>query len=200
MKKQELSAAVLAGGKSRRMGMDKLLLPVKGRPLIANLCDCCGGFHELILSTAKGRDYTEAIRTCKTVPVIVYDEMEDIGALEGLYQAIKKASTKAVVVVAGDMPGISGEFLTALVKIYDETKEDILILETEDGIHPLCGIYSTCVLPGIEQMRKNGIYKIRRLFADYRMNTVRPEELGFTPLTIRNVNTPEEYKKTVEEA
>ncbi|WP_254721834.1 NTP transferase domain-containing protein [Kovacikia minuta] len=42
-----LSAIVLAGGRSSRMGRDKALIEIEGSPLLRRVCRCCAAMHSV---------------------------------------------------------------------------------------------------------------------------------------------------------
>ena len=53
----KLGAAVLAGGKSSRMGQNKVLLEYENVRFLDRICKELGGFEELLVSVAEKGDY-----------------------------------------------------------------------------------------------------------------------------------------------
>lgn len=105
------SGAVLTGGRSRRMGTDKALLGVGGRPLVTRGGDALrsAGAAEVL---AVGGDQAALSRLgFRTVP----DLRPGQGPLGGLVTALDAARHDPVVVLACDLPRIAAAAVTALL-------------------------------------------------------------------------------------
>ena len=104
------TAALIAGGRSSRMGRDKAFLDWHGRPLweiqLAKLR--AAGAAELLVCGRREQGF--AGDGSRFVP----DGVEDLGPLAGLVNALQAASHENVVVLAVDMPFITTELLVAL--------------------------------------------------------------------------------------
>lgn len=104
------TGALIAGGRSSRMGRDKAFLDWQGRPLwevqLAKLR--AAGAAELLVCGR--RDQGFAGDGFRFVP----DDVEDLGPLAGLVNALKAASHENVLVLAVDMPFITTELLVEL--------------------------------------------------------------------------------------
>lgn len=104
------TAALIAGGRSSRMGRDKAFLDWQGRPLwevqLAKLR--AAGAAELLVCGRHEQGFAgEGFR-------FVPDDVEDLGPLAGLVNALKAASHEHVLVLAVDMPFITVELLVEL--------------------------------------------------------------------------------------
>ncbi len=103
-----LSAAALAGGKSRRMGTDKAFLPLVdgGPPMLALVLDQ--------LSTVAD-DVTIVANDCERYQQfgarVVPDAHLEIGALGGIHAAVSQAANEHCLVVACDMPFLNAALL-----------------------------------------------------------------------------------------
>jgi molybdenum cofactor guanylyltransferase len=114
-----LSAAVLTGGQSRRMGTDKALLPVGGTPLVQRVLEVVAAVAEDVQIVGDRPAYHQF-----GVPVVA-DRFPDAGALGGIATAIEAARCERVLVVACDMPLISRRLLRAMA---DEPQDyDVLV-------------------------------------------------------------------------
>ena len=91
---------VLAGGQSRRMGRDKAMLPVGGRPLISVSIDALGDAERV--TVVGGPDRSDELG----VPWIA-DAVGGGGPLVGLLTALGHARAEAVVVLACDLPAVT---------------------------------------------------------------------------------------------
>jgi len=107
------SAAVLAGGRSLRMGHDKASIVWKGRRLLDQQIAALGslGPEELLVSGRQGIDYAiQGIR-------VVVDEEPDLGPLAGLVAVLKATTAPHVLVLAVDLPAMTPEFLKLLLSM-----------------------------------------------------------------------------------
>jgi molybdopterin-guanine dinucleotide biosynthesis protein A len=150
-----LSAVILAGGKSARMGRDKARLEIGGRPLLARQLQLIRetGAGEVFVSGRAGEDYTEF-----KCPVL-YDRFQDAGPLAGIERALATASSSRVLVVAVDVPNLTPVILKQLIGRGRETMG--VIPRIEGRMEPLAAIYSKSAWnPAIAQL-DDGIYAVK---------------------------------------
>ncbi len=188
MNADRIGAGILAGGKSTRMGKNKILLTYGGQNFLEHICGKCRIFPELLVSVSDVKLY-------KGLPYhFVEDEKKEYGPVEGIYQLLLATRMEYVFVLAADMPEITGGFLKAMAAAH--RGEDCLVLKTsEGGLHPLCAVYAKRLLPELERMRERGERKPRRLYDRCTVRYITPGELGFSDDVVRNINTPEEYER-----
>jgi DNA-binding transcriptional LysR family regulator/molybdopterin-guanine dinucleotide biosynthesis protein A len=105
------SGILMAGGKSTRMGRDKALLDVEGRPLWKRQI-------ELLQSLSTKEVLVSASRPAWCPPKIrhVPDLVENAGPLGGLAAALETIATSHAVVLAVDMPRMRKEVLLGLME------------------------------------------------------------------------------------
>jgi molybdopterin-guanine dinucleotide biosynthesis protein A len=106
-----LSAAVLAGGMSRRMGRDKALETIAGRTLLERAVDAVRDVTTDV-SIIGRRD---AYLGCG-VPVIA-DDYPGAGPLGGIATALRHSRREFVLVVACDLPFLSVPLLRAMAAL-----------------------------------------------------------------------------------
>jgi molybdopterin-guanine dinucleotide biosynthesis protein A len=113
----KLGGYVLAGGRGSRMGRDKALLELAGRPLIAHavtkLRRICGEVHILA-----GEETTEADSRNTALAAyapLVYDLRANCGPLAGIEAALVHASHEWNLILPVDMPLLPAAFLDAWV-------------------------------------------------------------------------------------
>lgn len=188
---EQISAGILAGGKSRRLGTDKAFLPLRGTSFLEETIAACAGFAEVLLSVDAPARFQQF--GCR----MAVDERQGFGPVEGIYQLLRLARTTFVLVVATDMPYLNATFLHRLA---EEVRPDMdaLVLRAAGKLEPLCSIYSKAALPFLEEMRRAGIHQIRPLYAQIRTAYVDLETLGGSTELVRNVNTPEDYRTVSE--
>lgn len=214
-----ISAGILAGGKSSRMGENKAFLIWKEHTLLEHLADLLAAepkVGQLLISVAEEEEYREAFRGWQggTELMFVMDQHQDYGPLEGLYQLLAEGKYPWLFVTATDMPLLSREFIRRLIAQIPApgTREELqavsfasgsrkelqaVIPRAEGRIHPLCGLYAKSALPVLERLRRQGEHKVRRLLEELRVCCVDVEELGFSSGVLENVNTPEEYRRVL---
>ena len=119
---EPLSAAVLAGGQSSRMGRDKALLPLHegGPPLLRIVLDRLNLVARDVFVVATARPEYETFG----VP-IVPDDFVGGGALAGIYAALRNASQQHCLIVACDMPFLSIALLESMAR--ESRDYDVLV-------------------------------------------------------------------------
>ncbi len=183
-----LSAGVLAGGKSTRMGQDKALLMLESKRFIDRICEELGGFSQVLISAAQKGVYED------TGLEVVYDEHSDIGPIEGIYQILGAAQEEYVFICAADMPFIKKELVEYMAE-FVSSDYDCYCLVDEDHVHPLCAIYSRRMLPAILEQIESGHYRLLNVLRAVRTKYIRLESSCFDKKIIRNINTREEYAR-----
>jgi molybdopterin-guanine dinucleotide biosynthesis protein len=183
-----LSAGILAGVDSRRMGENKAFLRAGEHlfieRLVEQLSTCT---YEVIISAAQPGIYEDLGLS------VVYDEVPDFGPPEGIRQILKKASEEFVFICACDMPYIRSEFVEFLAS-YICSDYDCYIVVDGEHLHPLCGIYRRTVIPNIEQLIAEGEHKIRKLYQIRPTKFISLEHTKFTSDILQSIDTPEEYR------
>lgn len=198
-----MTAAVLAGGRSVRMGVDKTLIAVDGVPLISRVVHAvvaCAA-HAIIVTNRP-----EALVDVDFPPdvAILQDEVAHLGPLGGLATALAAAEDKWVLAVAADMPWLSTEIACALWDRRDEA--DVVMPVTEKGPEPLLALYrvETC-LPAARAAIASGRRRIVAIFGSLRVievpvdsfRDIDPELRSF--VNVNTLNDLEEVREAAEE-
>jgi molybdopterin-guanine dinucleotide biosynthesis protein A len=188
---------VVAGGRSRRMGRDKALLPWGGTTLldhaVARLHEACPEVR--ILCGAEHR-YAAA-----GLPVDV-DVVADAGALGGVLTGLQRLGAGAAGLFLGvDLPLVPAALLRYLLEC--ALDRDAVVPVSPRGPEPLCAVYRRSCCPAIEKRIVAGNLKMTSFWPDVRVREVDAAELaGFgDPLGMfSNVNVPEDYAALLGEA
>ncbi len=107
--------AVLAGGGSRRMGVDKALLELGGRSLLERAVEALGAVVEQVVVVAPARSgYRELCREAGAAGLVA-DRVPDQGPLGGLDAALHRAAGRPVLLLACDLPFAGPELLRWLL-------------------------------------------------------------------------------------
>src|SRR5947208_1757018 len=110
-----LSVAILAGGRSSRMGTDKAFVRVLGRPLIEDiLAQVADLGSETLIVTNRPDDYAYL-----GVPLFT-DVLPDKGALGGIYSALASAGQPHILCIACDMPFVVRPLLEHFIRLIPE--------------------------------------------------------------------------------
>jgi molybdenum cofactor guanylyltransferase len=120
-----VSGIVLAGGRSRRFGRDKLAEPVGDRPLLHRAIEAVAAVStEVIVVAAPGAepDLPAGVR-------LVHDEAPFEGPLAGCLAGLTVAREPFVLVAGGDMPWLQPAVLGLLVRVLEVSSADAVILE-----------------------------------------------------------------------
>ena len=187
-----LTLAIQAGGKSRRMGQDKALMPFRGVPLIQYVMERLVPLADEILVTTNNLD------SYRFLGVPLYRDIRpERGALGGLYTALASANRDMVAVVACDMPFTSSQFFLTASKLLVAFDTDVVIPQTEHGYEPLHALYrrETCI-PAIEAALDADKWKVVSWFEQVNVHALSLEETAaFNPdnRTFWNLNTPEDF-------
>jgi molybdenum cofactor guanylyltransferase len=186
-----LTLVVQAGGKSRRMGQDKALLPFLGEPLIRRIIRRAAPLADEILVTTNRPDAYAFLE----LPLFP-DLLPGRGALGGLYTALSAAAQPLVAVVACDMPFVSPALLAAQRALLLEGGFDGVIPRSAEGTEPFHAVYrrETC-LPAIRAAIDADRWRVNAWFDQVRLHFLEGDEIRrYDPrlLAFSNVNTPEE--------
>ncbi len=185
-----LSAGILAGGKSTRMGQNKALLQLNDRRFIDRILDELGSFDEVLISAAHKGVYEEL------GVQVVYDEHAEIGPIEGIYQVLKNARTEYVFVCAADMPFVKADLVRYMAE-FISSDYDCYVVMDEEHVHPLCAIYSKKMLPVIEALIEKGQYRLMNILNSVRTKYIKLEFTNFDKKIVKNINTKDEYRRLV---
>lgn len=185
----DVAGAILVGGKSRRMGCDKVLLPLGGKPLVERVINA---LRPLFVRTVLVGDRHERFAS---YGLPVYADICPGSALGGLYTALVRAGTPHVFVSACDMPWPGSRLIAHLCSLKDGY--DVVVPRTAAGFEPLFAVYGAGCLPAMERMLRDGNFRIYDLYPDVRTRYVEEGELAGLVAPARtfvNINTRDEFE------
>ena len=183
-------ACILAGGRGRRMGVDKVSLPLDGVPLIERVWCRVAPVAERVAAVG-GTPHLEH-RGVPTIP----DRFPGANALGGIATALEYASETigpraAVLCVACDMPLLEPGLLVYLYEL--SPGWDVVVPRVSAGFEPLCAVYRTTCLPALRAQLARHDLGIRDLFGQVQTREVGETELRRLDPDLRsflNVNRP----------
>ena len=185
----DVSAVLLAGGQSRRMGVDKRFLQVGGQSLFSRAMDVLEEVFETVL--------VSVAQPIPELPVRGHRVVEDLIAgsatLGGLYTALQSAHTEWVFAVACDMPLLNARLVRTLVDRRNEY--DYVMPMIAAGPQPMHACYRRSCLGVLERRIKNRLLQLSGILDERSLKgCVIPESelIPFDPnlLSFLNINTP----------
>lgn len=191
MNLDEISFFLTAGGRSSRMGEDKVLLMLDGQSILQRILNVLNSVHTDISIIGHSEKYQSF-----GYPVIP-DLIPGQGLMGGLYTAMKSTTKTYVFLVACDLPLIDAECILKVLGTEDHC--DVIIAASDSKIHPSLGCYHRRLLPIIQESIKKAQLKMKDFIytCDYR--TVEMDDLlEKNPNLLFNLNTKEDYLKLLE--
>jgi molybdenum cofactor guanylyltransferase len=191
---EDVSAFILAGGKSARMGTDKAFVLLDGRTLLARM------LHLARQLTSNAHIIGDPAKFAPFAPTIE-DIFPGCGPLGGIHAALRSSRTDLNVILAVDVPFVSLALLDYLVSRATSSNANVTLARAAGGFQPLCAIYRRSFADAAENALLAGHCKIDTLFAPTTTQVIEEAELeasGFSPRIFRNLNTPEELAQAHE--
>lgn len=186
-----VTVAILAGGKSSRMGTDKSFVPLLGKTLIQHVLEGVGSLGlPIILITNRPVDYAP-------LGLPMYgDLLPGKGSLGGLYTAISCSQTPYTLCVACDMPFLNPALLTYLISL--RAGYDAIVPRLHGFPEALHAVYSKSCLEAIYEKLAQDQLKAISFYGQVRLRFVEEDEVRRFDPALRsfvNVNTPEELAR-----
>jgi len=190
----EINCIILAGGKSIRLGHDKVLERVGNTSLlervISRIDSVC---KDIIIVTAKKRTFAPLANNLKVKTVC--DILPGHGSLGGIYTGLVESDSFYNLVVAADMPFLNESLLQYMIEVSDGF--DFVLPRVNNLYEPLHAVYSkNCIAP-IETIFNQGKRVIIELFNHVKIRYIEDEEVNrFDPehLSFFNINTKEDLE------
>lgn len=188
-RRRQATAIILAGGKSRRMGQDKSMLPIDGQSMIARIVEKLRPyFDELIISANEVEKYQFL-----GLPVIP-DKVPGQGPLMGILSGVEQSLNDLNFVIACDVPEPDTDLILALL---DQSEGfDIVMPQLgTDRYEPLIAVYRKSIIPHAEQILAKGQRRIIKLFDSCKVRFVDCSASHWN----RNLNTTNDYQNYIHE-
>ncbi|MDH4198056.1 MAG: molybdenum cofactor guanylyltransferase [Candidatus Aminicenantes bacterium] len=187
-----VSAIILGGGDSRRMGgRDKALVKFRGRPLIAWVVDALSEVSDDIIVVSNQAD-AHAGYGARVVP----DHDPPCGPLGGIAAGLASARFELGVVVACDMPFLNAGVLRLLIG--RAARADAAVLRSGNDYEPLHSVYRRTCLPAVGRRIAARDFSVPSFYPDVRLEVVAESEwraLDPDGRSTLNINTPEDLER-----
>jgi molybdopterin-guanine dinucleotide biosynthesis protein A len=189
---------LLAGGKSSRMGGgDKCLLPLAGKPMLTHIIERLSPQVSDLVLNANGDVSRFA---AFGLPVIVDRLGGQAGPLAGVHAGIEWAvanrpRSRFVITAATDTPFFPIDLVARFLASLEGGKPKLLVARSEEGVHPIFGLWPVSLAPAIETSLAGGMRKVQAWVREHQA-----EEISFPIGEIGghkidpffNVNRPDE--------
>jgi len=186
-----LTVAIIAGGKSTRMGRDKAFVELLGKTLIESILAQVSavGQQQTILVTNQPDAYGHL-----GLPMYA-DVLPDKGSLGGIYTALCHSPTPYTLTVACDMPFLNPALLRHMIGLCADDAYDVIVPRVEGYPQGLHAIYSQRCMQPIRAWLESDRLKVIGFYDSVRVRMLDEAEWqSFDPkgLSFYNVNTPDE--------
>ena len=185
--KLSATAIIMAGGESTRMGADKSMLPVEGKPIIEHIYNQLKpNFNQILISSndVSKYDFIDA----KVVP----DRLPGCGSLMGIASAMKISDNDLNFVIACDIPLIDFDLVRIMLR--QCRRCDAVIPKTaKSHYEPLFAVYTKSILAAIEGALASGDNKIMNALSACKVKHIDLIEAG----QLQNLNTMDDYEEFV---
>ncbi|TBR61197.1 molybdenum cofactor guanylyltransferase [Westiellopsis prolifica IICB1] len=165
MTNAQLTAIILAGGKSTRMGRDKALIPIEDVPMLQRICEIAEACAEQVyvvtpwperyqdLLPPKSQFIQEVLLAKETG-----NEPKTHGPLVGFSQGLTQVTTDWVLLLACDLPNLRVEVLQEWIAGLEQVSEEAIaaLVYRNNRWEPLCGFYRRRCLPELNKYIEQG--------------------------------------------
>ncbi len=207
------AGVILAGGESRRMGVDKASLDFGGEAMLVRVARVLSAIcSPIVVVAAPGQVLPAMPQISAGVIDVVHDRQSGRGPMEGLSVGLARVAALAMgqgnggeefaedfaaLVTTCDAPLITAAFVSRLLEFVDWESFDAAVPIDEVRRYPLSAIYGPAALPVIEQRVQAGKLKVIDMLDEIRTRFVDSSELRTADpelLSLLNINSPEEYE------
>jgi molybdenum cofactor guanylyltransferase len=176
---EELGIIILAGGKSSRMGEDKGLMSLFGKPMISYVIETVQDICDHIIIVSDNPNYKQFKYQ------VVKDVFKEKGPLGGIYSGLNSSVHEKSLLLSCDIPYIKTSLLEFLI---DHSQGfDITVARYQERLHPLIGIYSKKCTDQLKNLIEENKLKISDAFQLFNTNIVDVDE--FDALEFKNLNS-----------
>jgi molybdopterin-guanine dinucleotide biosynthesis protein A len=185
--RRDVTGIVLAGGQGRRMGgIDKGLIPLSGRAMVAHVIDrLAPQVGAIVVNANQNADAYAAYGH----PVVADAVGGFAGPLAGLHAGMSAATTPYVVTVPCDSPFLPADLVARLAAALVAAGAQLAVARTFDQPHPVFALARRDVLPHLAAFLAEGGRKIDLWYASLGIVEVPFDDCAEA---FRNINTRDE--------
>lgn len=186
---EKITAFILAGGKSRRMGMDKGFCRIDNQAFIPLIAKCLSAFsNDVIL-----------VSDIETYDVFGLQRISDIysekGPIAGIHTALTYSVTERNIIVSCDVPFITENLIQKLLS--EDDGHQVVQLSTKKEGMPLIALYKKNTIDHFEHKLETNALKLKEALVGLQVKSVMIE--NDEEKLVSNINTPEQLKQINDE-
>jgi molybdopterin-guanine dinucleotide biosynthesis protein A len=190
----DLAAVVLAGGRSRRMGVDKAAIPFCGRRMIDVVVGRLNMLSDRVVVVARQGGALDAPGA-----TVLEDERPFEGPLPALLAGMRAGGAERSIAVACDMPFLEPKLLMELANRLDDDV-DAVVPVTADGPQPLHAAYGSCAIEPLLTQLAAGERSLVGALDRLRVRWIEEEDwrsFDRDGRSFMNINTPADLEAAV---
>ncbi len=186
----KIAAIVLAAGLSSRMGSNKLLAPVRGKPMVCHAVEAAlaSAVASVVVVTGKdGAEVRRALAPCS--PLFAHNPDYSKGLSSSLKCGLKALpqDCDGALILLGDMPDVTAALLDKLIAAFDPGEDRAICVATRHGRRGNPVLWARRFFP--EMLALEGDVGARHLIAQYNELVAEVEAADDGPLT--DIDTPD---------
>ena len=195
---KRIGGIILAAGQSTRMGTNKLLLPVNGKPLLRHAVDAAilAALDPIVVVTGHQREAVQ--ETLSGLPVtFAYNADYAEGLSASLRAGIAALPTdcEGAAVLLGDMPAVSAALIRQLISVFDPDRGRSICVAAASGSHGHPVLWAREFFEEITAL--HGDTGAKSLLTKYQDNVCKIESSDDAPLL--DIDTPAMFARFVSE-
>jgi molybdenum cofactor cytidylyltransferase len=196
-----IAAVVLAAGSSRRMGADKLLLPLRGRPIVSHVVEGVRRMesieHVVVVTGHAAQKITDALceehHGLRFVHNPQYAEGEMLSSIKTGLTALPRKGCDAFFLILGDQPGVRPATFEKLTAAFESNRAARIVSPAFNGKrgHP---VLLSC--DGVEEILNLAPEATLKTYVSRYQNAAIEIEVD-DPAVVADVDTPEQYQRLI---
>lgn len=185
---QNITAIILAGGASTRMGSDKALLEWRGQPFVTHIIERLQSqVGHIAINTNSAIDFTQF-----ELPLIADATKERRGPLAGVLAALNYSATAWTLIVPCDNPLVSAQLVTRLLAAVEHQQSDIAYACSDHDNYYLYALMRTELRDSLAAYMHGNDYAVRHWYA-----TLNASRVDFSDEAdcFRNINSTDDLAR-----
>lgn len=191
--KGSMTAIVLAGGRSSRMGTDKALLPFGEKTILEHIVELTSPFFDDVFVVVETKTKVENLQLKGAQ--VHEDLIKNKGPLGGIYTGLSYSNTRVNCVFTCDMPFVNLTLIEDLMKFWQEDYDAICFEDSNGKLHPFPGIYDRSCRSLIHLLLDQSYHSMSHFLRVVTLKTISLEEERTQVLT--NMNEVEDYYRVL---
>ena len=190
--RKNITAYILAGGKSSRMGTDKGLLMFNGKAIVQTIIEQLQPAVNKIIIVSNNTAYK------KFGLEVIPDLIKDKGPAGGIHAALSHTVSEKIFIVSCDMPNITTDAVQYMIK--QASHSQITLPVNHGKTEPLFGVYSKECLPLCQQLIEQGMIKLQEMVTHFDLLKINVDnnEL-FNDSLFLNINDKNDFQKALKQ-